>query len=156
MKNKWLFLVLLILFLFIFSACSAGDNTPDEDEIPLEEVEYVFDECVYLAGWTSITIETMTEMKKGELALDRTDTSMNYRRVSIYHNLDETSYDFIDEDKLNRNDIVIRFDVYNEGHFTGLTILIDEQEQAYIAYLGRFGNNTKYQFYEIWSITLNE
>lgn len=157
MKNKSILLFLLIAIMFIFSACAAnkGDGHYN-DGFPLEEAEYVFEECVYLVGWSAITSETMTQMKKGELALDCTNSSFYYQGVRINYNLDETSFALVDESKLNRSDIIMRFDVYNGSHFSGSTILIDKYEQAYIAYLGYFGTNTKYQFYEIWKISLSD
>ncbi len=149
--------LILMLVLFFLGGCSQNDN----DIIDELEGEYYYVNVIYLAPYSSSSLEYYPNLPGSLIYIEFTEDQI------IYYGNDEEIKTYTDikfrEEDVNKDldDLIIldfdgvfesfdyRYDIYSDGTSIGLTIFIDE-ETLYLAETRMIGGS--HDVFSVWSI----
>lgn len=125
-------LIIVLIFLISLSSCK-------NKQYLIEELSgtYTFDSCVYLSPFSSSTPAYFTEIHQDNVSIVFSNSELNYDDTEgvsrMYENVTYHKKSILDhmDDVLNYGSQEIfdmfdeRYDIYNDGRYTGLTLYID-------------------------------
>ncbi len=154
MKRILCLLFILVLSVFLTSCVvdNQGEEIPEELQV-LYQNEFYYDECCYMPGWSSLSIEAYTDMFRG-IVFGKLENngSIKYKEVAIDENLSEWSFAFTFNCTLKKENLVKRYDVYKDNQFQQYTYLIDKDKNIYYIKLIKYEADSEYTFNEGFSI----
>ncbi len=158
MKSRKIYIVILFLVMFIITGCSNGTEVENDDIFG----SYAYYECIYLANWSSSTIDNQTGLHKNKYFYEITSDKLSIHDeennlIESFENIEYISVE-IDKDldgvfSFGLEDIfdsmLKRYDIYVGDNRIGYSIFI-ENDKIYLAdttYTGP-GRN----IFAIWSL----
>ena len=146
-------MTMLILFGLLLAGCNITDNDNNDNDIfnPQHQTKlYVFEECVYLPMWVSHTVNVYN-YKKGTVVLDITD-SCTYKETDIKHKLENTTFAFGYNNKIDIDNFIKRYNIYINSEFIQKSLFVDADNNLYLAMINPVNEETD-SIFAMWRIS---